>query len=82
MSALYEIRLTGVRLRIERPDHPHADAEGRVEVEVRQTWRGRREVVEALSVVGTQHYLTPEERTVAVRAINEREALMEAGKTW
>lgn len=86
MSApIVEIRLTGVRMRIDRPQHPASDDDGRVTVDVytepQGVYRnGRREVVEVVraSCPFGGAWLTSEEIEAARQALAERERRMDA----
>lgn len=77
-TPLVEIRLTGVRMALDRPHHPHANGAGRIWVDVCEAPRGAQTIVEA-TYHGAPAWLTGEEIAAAHAALSERELLMERG---
>jgi hypothetical protein len=78
-----EIRVSGVRLWIKRPDHPEADSKGFIRVDVWRGWSGLDAVVFAETLSHGRTLLTTTERAVAEQALMERDQKLERGdRAW
>lgn len=78
MTPLVVVRLSEIRMGLDRPDHPNAK-DGRLWVYIEKRHRGRREYIEAVGLGYGLTYLTTEERQTALEAIAERDRRLEAG---
>lgn len=74
------IRVQGVFLWLDRPDHPHADNGGYLLCAVHREWRGSLPVITASTPYGTT-WLTTAERAEAEEALRRRDDKLERGDT-